>query len=56
MELFEAHPTQDGHKKIGSNTLNKWLDETEIRRLEAYDGRAVSVSMMVILGLANLLP
>jgi 8-oxo-dGTP pyrophosphatase MutT (NUDIX family) len=56
MELFEAHPTQDGLKKIADDTANKWLDETEIRRLEAYDGRAVSISMMVILGLANLLP
>jgi len=56
MELFEAHPTQDGLKKIARNTSNKWLDETEIRRLEAYDARAVSVSMMVILGLAKLIP
>ena len=55
MELFEAHSTPDGQKKIARNTSNKWLD-TEIRRFEAYDGRAVSVSMMVILGLANLLP
>lgn len=54
MELFEAIPTLDGLKKVAGDSSNKWLDETEIRRFEAYDGRAVSISMMVILGLANL--
>jgi hypothetical protein len=54
MELFEANPNPGGLEKINRNPSNKWLDEAEIRGLEAYDGRTVSVSMMLILGLANL--
>ena len=54
MELFDAEPTSRGQEAIARNPANKWLDEAEIRRLEAHDVRAVSVSMGVILGLANL--
>ncbi len=53
MELFDAHPTLDSMQKIARSSMNKWLVEDEIRRMEAHDGRAVSVSMSVILGLAK---
>ena len=53
MELFCATPSADGLRKIAANPMNKWLDEDEIRKLEATDARPVSVSMGVILDLAN---
>jgi 8-oxo-dGTP pyrophosphatase MutT (NUDIX family) len=54
MELFDAAPTAGGLEKIDRDASNKWLDEVEIRHLEAHDGRAVSVSMGVIMDLADL--
>ncbi len=50
MELFNAHPTPGGLETIARNPMNKWLDEDEIRRLEAHDGRPVSVTIRVLLG------
>jgi len=55
MELFETQPTTTGLEKIARDPMNKWLGEEEIRRLEAHDGRAVSVSMQVLLHLAGAL-
>ncbi len=54
MELFDAHPTLSSMEKIARNPMNKWLDEDEIRRMEAHDARPVSVTIGVLLGLANL--
>ena len=53
MELFFAHPTPTGVHNIAENPKNKWLDEDEIRGMEAHDARPVSVSMGVILDLSN---
>jgi hypothetical protein len=55
MELFNAEPTPGKIEMIARNPMNKWLDEDEIRRMEAHDGRPVSVSVGVILGLAKLI-
>ena len=55
MELFDARPTVDSSDKITRNLMNKWLNEDEIRRLEAHDGRPVSVSTGLLLGLAKLM-
>ena len=51
MELFDAQPTPDALRKIAGDPMNKWLDEAEIRRIEAHDGRAVSVSMLMLLAM-----
>ncbi len=56
MELFDAHPTPGSMETIARNPMNKWLDEDEIRSLEAHDARPVSVSIGVLLSLAKLLP
>lgn len=55
MELFNTHPDLRITERIASNPHNKWLDETEIRRLEAYDGRPVSVSVRLLLRLAKVI-
>jgi 8-oxo-dGTP pyrophosphatase MutT (NUDIX family) len=49
MELFSAHPTPGGLETIDHNPMNKWLDEEEIRRMEAHDGRAVSATLGIFL-------
>jgi len=54
MELYRAQPTPAAVEKIERDSMNKWLDDDEIRRLEAHDGRAVSVSMGMLLGMAKL--
>ncbi len=53
MELFDSQPTPVGMEKIARDPMTKWLDEDEIRRLGAQDGRAVSVSIGLLLGLAG---
>jgi ADP-ribose pyrophosphatase YjhB (NUDIX family) len=53
MELYCAQPNPTGLKKIADNPKNKWLDEDEIERQESHDARRVSVSMQVILDLAE---
>ena len=53
MELFQALPTLAAYAKIDASPMNKWLDEHEIRRMEANDGRPVSASVGVILELAH---
>ena len=54
MELFDAHPTRGSMEKIARDPMNKWLDEDEIRRMEAHDARPVSPTIGVLLALANL--
>ena len=53
MELFQAQPSAAALEKIERNPHNKWLDAEEIARLEAHDGRPVSVSMGLLLTLAK---
>lgn len=55
MELFAAQPTPAAMEKIARDPMNKWLDAEEIRRQEAYDGRPISVSIGLLLGLAKVL-
>lgn len=42
-------------EKIARDPMNKWLTEDVIRRLEAYDGRVVSVCIGHLLELAGVL-
>jgi 8-oxo-dGTP pyrophosphatase MutT (NUDIX family) len=51
IEMFNAQPTPRGLEKIANNPMNKWLDEDEIRRMEAHDARLISVTICVLLQL-----
>jgi 8-oxo-dGTP pyrophosphatase MutT (NUDIX family) len=53
MELFEAQIVPGALEHVEGDSRNGWLTEEEIRRLEAYDARPISVTMLMLLSLAG---
>src|SRR5262249_25655090 len=56
MELFEVELLNNrARERVAVDPRNRWLTEQEISRLEAFDGRPVSVTMPMLLNMAGLL-
>jgi hypothetical protein len=57
MELFEVMLNgHEAHRKIASNTNNRWLSASHIRDETAVDERPVSPTMGLLLRKAGMLP
>lgn len=55
MELYDVTLHDHALRNLDASSKNRWLTEREIRRMEAFDGRQISVTVPVLLTKAGLM-